>query len=175
MNALVFTVMYLNGGTELQNIFRFGAFTGNAVIKNHEYFRFITAAFVHFDVAHIVSNCLAIFVFGTRVEKYFSKPQFVLIYVFSAVIGNLTGLFAYSPDVVAAGASGGAFGLMGAALAVALAYRKKVGGLELQTIIIFILFGFTVAAFMPNIGTVAHVGGLLAGFAVAFLITRLDS
>lgn len=159
-----------NGGTT-STLIQFGAQYGPLVSRG-EWYRFVTANFLHGGLMHIFFNTYALFYFGIIVEKIYSSQKFIFIYLISGVAGNvLTQLFYY--NVPSVGASGAIFGLVGLMFSAGINgnMRGRLSGFSgtalLPMILINLFLGFTV----PGINNLAHIGGLGAGFLLGFLIS----
>lgn len=148
-----------------------GAVYGPAVAAG-EWWRLITAAFLHLGLLHILFNMYALWLFGPIMEQMYGHVEFAVIYLLCALGGNvLTILFA--PDVPALGASGAIFGLFGLAFVVsrrrhlllgpqARAMLSRVGTL----LVLNLFITFTV----PFISWTGHLGGLLVGGVIGLLL-----
>jgi membrane associated rhomboid family serine protease len=128
-------------------------------VGDGEYYRLISAAFIHFGALHIAFNMYALYLLGGALERYAGALRFGIIYGISALTGSL-GALILTPNGLTAGASGAIFGLMGAMLVlerqrgVAL-LGGSIGGL--LVINLLITFG------VPNISIGGHIGGLAGG------------
>jgi membrane associated rhomboid family serine protease len=131
----------------------------------------ITSAFLHASILHILFNMYSLFIFGPILERAIGRARFVALYLISAFGGSVAVLL-LNPAGGVLGASGAIFGLMGAFFVI----QRRLGGNNIQIVIVI---GINLAAgfFLPGISWQAHVGGLLAGAAVAFvyLQTRRES
>ncbi len=159
----------LNGGSG--PLSQAGAVYGPAV-ANGEWWRLITAAFLHLGMLHILFNMYALWLFGPVMEQMYGHVEFAVIYVLCALGGNvLTILFA--PNNPALGASGAIFGLFGLGFVVsrrrhlllgpeARALLSRVGTLLVLNLVIT----FTI----PAISWTGHVGGLAVGALIGLLL-----
>jgi membrane associated rhomboid family serine protease len=141
-----------------------------AISEGHDYWRLVTAGFLHENLIHIGFNMYLLYLLGTMLEPAIGSLRFAIIYLTALLAGSFGALFATaSPSL---GASGAIFGLMGAA-AVELRARghsvmsSGIGGL----IIINLIFSFSLA----NISVGAHVGGLIGGTLAALAIRAADA
>ena len=126
----------------------------------------LTSGFAHADWLHILLNMYSLWIFGEAIEQYLGPKRFVWIYLASIVGGSIAFIF-FDPLGVAVGASGGIFGLMGAYFVIirALGYRSS----QMLTLIgINVIMGFV----SPGIAVSAHIGGLVAGAAIAWYFTQ---
>ncbi|MCU1412244.1 MAG: Membrane associated serine protease, rhomboid family [Rhodoglobus sp.] len=126
----------------------------------------ITALFLHASILHILFNMYSLFVFGPIIERLIGRVRFLALYLISGFGGSVAVLL-LSPDGGVLGASGAIFGLMGAFFVI----QRRLGGNNLQ---ILIVIGINLAAgfFLSGISWQAHVGGLVAGAAVAAVYLR---
>src|SRR6266540_3154081 len=84
-------------------------------IAEGDYWRLLTAAFLHYGPFHLLLNMLALYWFGTALERRIGSGRFLLLYVVSGLAGS-AGALLLSPTTPTVGASGAIFGIMGAAL-----------------------------------------------------------
>jgi membrane associated rhomboid family serine protease len=134
-----------------------------------EPWRMITYAFVHSpgSLLHIGLNMLSLFLFGPLLERAVGKGRFLALYLVSA-LGGAVAVLLLVPGTSVLGASGAIFGLLGAFFVI----QRKLGGNSVQ---LMVVIGINlVIGFLPgtNISWQAHVGGLIAGAAVAFVYLR---
>ncbi len=166
--VVFFGEMALGGSTSTQVLIRMGAKV-NSLIAAGQYWRLFTSMFLHIGLAHIFFNGYALLVIGTELERLFGYGRFLAVYVLSGLFGSLAS-YAFTPNL-AAGASGAIFGLIGALAAFFLLHRERLGSwgrARLANIVFLIVinlfFGFT----QPGIDNLAHLGGLLSGFALGW-------
>lgn len=133
-----------------------------------EWYRLLTAGVLHLGLLHLVFNSIAIYQLGLTLEQGIGRVRFLGIYVVSILAGS-AGALLLSPDVASAGASGGAFGLMGAAV-----FGLRQRGVSFNNtgwgpvLIMNLIFTFGISGI--SIG--GHLGGLLGGVASAALVLR---
>jgi membrane associated rhomboid family serine protease len=126
----------------------------------------LTSGFAHFSVVHILVNMYSLWIFGEALEEFFGSKKFLRLYLLSILGGSLAFVF-FDAGSVAAGASGGIFGLMGAYFIMirAMGFRSNqiLGLIAINVIISFVL---------PNTALTAHLGGLATGAAISWNYTR---
>lgn len=141
----------------------------NVFINNGEYYRLLTAAFLHGGIIHIFFNMSALNIIGKEVETVYGGKKFLIIYFLSALGGNIFS-YLFKPTSISVGASGAIFGLLGAMLVFGIKERQKIGKEYakniLETIGLNVLIGLTI----PNIDNFAHMGGLVIGFIMGFIL-----
>jgi membrane associated rhomboid family serine protease len=130
-------------------------------VSDGEWYRMLTAAFVHQEIWHLGLNMYALWILGRMLEPVLGRWRFVTLYMLSALGGSAASLLA--PDVVSYGASGAVFGLMGALFVVLRRFGRDVTAV-LVILAINVVFGFVV----PGIDWRAHFGGLITGAVLAF-------
>jgi len=136
----------------------------NALVYEGAYWQLFTAMFIHADLLHLFGNMLFLLIFGLRAEELFSTPEYFLIYLLSGLTGNLLTLL-LGPQLVSVGASGAIFGMFGA---VAIYVRRAIG----QSILSALMYAFflLMISWGPNVNFLAHLGGLVAGLLIGYLL-----
>jgi membrane associated rhomboid family serine protease len=129
-----------------------------AVHNQHQYYRLITSAFLHFSLLHIGSNMLALIIIGPPLERLLGVWRFLAVYLAGALAASaLIYLFGSHLQTVV-GASGAIFGLFGAALVMV---RRL--GLDLQWLVGIIVLNFVFTFSVTGISRLGHLGGFIAG------------
>lgn len=133
-----------------------------------EWWRVVTAAFLHVGPVHLIINMLALLIFGSELERQLGRRRFLALYLLSALGGAVAIQLFGDPRVAVAGASTAIYGLLGALGVLMLARRQDLRGL-LTLLAINVLISF-----LPGVSLVGHFGGLVAGAAAAglLLLTR---
>ena len=162
INFVVFLLMYLFGkdSHDVQTLVKFGALY-KPFVKNGEFFRLITCAFVHIGVVHLLVNSYSLFIIGSQMESFLGKFKYLFVYIISALCGSLMSIVFH--ETVSAGASGAIFGLLGSMLYFGYNYRVFLGNVLKSQIIPLIVLNLVVGFFIPGVDVAAHVGGLLGG------------
>jgi membrane associated rhomboid family serine protease len=127
-------------------------------VADGEYWRLLTAAFLHGSVIHLALNMYALYLFGPPLEAAFGRARFLALYVVAALGGSAASYAVASPGQPSLGASGAVFGLLGAFFVVNRRLRRDSSGL-LVLLAINLAYGFIA----PNIDWRAHLGGLVTG------------
>lgn len=167
INILLFIIMvFVSGdgiyGFQTETLVKFG---GNvkSLVLNGEYWRLIASAFLHDGFLHLICNMYALYILGIQLENFFGKTRFAIIYLFSAITGNLLSLVFADPNVVSIGASGAIFGLFGSLLYFGYYYRVYLGTVLRTQIVPVILINLLFGIVTPGIDNAAHIGGLIGG------------
>ncbi len=176
-------IQWATTGTGLGfGLYAAGAYAHAEVVRDHEWWRVLAAAFLHVGGIHIAFNMWSLYQVGTIAEQLFGTAKFVAVYVTSAVCASLAGSFWYAgvqhlPDDAIpgmAGASGAIFGIAG--LLIAFLYRvgnergKQIAWSIAQSVLLMLAIGWF--GIMP-LSQTGHVGGLLPGLAFG-LFVRAD-
>jgi len=142
---------------------------------NGQWWRLISAAFVHFGIIHLTLNMICLYFAGSLVEHFYTSRFFIIIYFFSAFWGNITSLFFKGGAYIGGGASGAVFGVIGALGAMLLTQHKNVPVSVIKplrsTTISFVVFNLFIGFIIPQIDNAAHVGGLTGGFVIGLLLS----
>jgi membrane associated rhomboid family serine protease len=129
-----------------------------------QWWRVITAAFLHIGPVHLAMNMLALLLFGSELERQLGRARYAAVYLVSALGGAAAIQLLGDPLVRVAGASAAIYGLLGALGVLMLASRQDIRGLlTLLAINVFI-------SFLPGISLLGHLGGLVAGALAAALL-----
>lgn len=156
-----------------------GAKDNQSIYTQGEYYRFLTAMFLHGGLTHIAFNAFALYSLGFETERIYGHRPFLAVYMLAGLGGGVAS-YALNPSP-SVGASGAIFGLIGALAVFYYEARAVLGGVARQQLgsLIFALLvnlglGFSVALIDNN----AHIGGLLAGAAAGWLLApryRVDT
>ena len=171
INVLVFLINLAQGSSLGQvhgSVFERGALFVPGGLDQGEWWRLITAAFLHASLIHLGFNMLVLWFVGAPVEQAIGRGRFLAIYIVSGLAGS-AGAILFSPNVVTVGASGAIFGIFGAALVLEMQGSNVLGGQALGLIIVNLIFTFAI----PNISVGGHVGGLIGGALSMLAFSRL--
>jgi rhomboid protease GluP len=162
INAALFLGDYLNPDAGLQ---RMGA-SLPAPMMDGQWWRLITAGFLHGGALHILMNSWALFGLGAEVEQLYGTSRFIVFYFFSTVCGFWASShigFHYS-----VGSSAGIFGLIGAMIAFGVTDRSHVGSMVKSYYSQWLIW-CVIISFFPGVDFMAHAGGFAAGFVAGWL------
>src|SRR3954451_13417874 len=179
----VYIAMSVSCGTfvapTVENVLRWGG-TGPEIILNGEWWRVVTAVFVHIGIVHIASNMYVFWGLGMIAERLLGRWNFLATYLLTGIAGNVLSLL-LKPNIVGAGASGAIFGLAGVLIAVLQFGRLTVPNERLkplkQQVVRLAFINLVIGAIVPAINNVAHLGGLIYGLLLGLLFawsTRFD-
>jgi rhomboid protease GluP len=175
LNVLMYgATVVLSGSLDptLEALYFLGA-KQNAAIDAGQWWRLLTPMVLHGSVLHLLFNSWALYALGPAVEASFGARRFLAIYLLAGLAGSMAS-YLFNPDALSVGASGAIFGLLGALAARVYAARNVIGreatkmqfGQIGSMIAINLVFGFTAR----NIDNAAHIGGLVVGALVGFVL-----
>jgi membrane associated rhomboid family serine protease len=152
------------------------ALDGSAVARG-EWWRLLTVTLVHGGLLHLGLNMYALFLVGPIVERIYGWKLFGLMYVLCALAGSAASLVFGTPGALSVGASGAIFGIFGVVLAATRIHDpvldrqsrmlvSQVGGLIVLNLVLNVFFN----SVGGNIDIGAHVGGLVAGLWLGFIL-----
>jgi rhomboid protease GluP len=140
----------------------------NAALAEGQWWRLITAGFLHGGLLHIGMNMWVLFDLGAQVEEVFGSSRMLVIY-FCATAGGFYLSATQSPSD-SVGASAALMGLMGAMIAFGVTSRSAIGSeirsMYVRWVVIILVMGFVAQTRTDNW---AHIGGLATGFALAWV------
>jgi membrane associated rhomboid family serine protease len=163
INVVMYLIEVATGGGGLTHEAR-GSFVYHLIlygplVAEGEWYRLLTAGFLHANIIHIGFNMLLLFFLGRLMEPSLGSVRFAFVYFASLLAGSF-GALLLDPNVPSLGASGAIFGIAGATFVIARGrgldeLASQIGFL----IVINIVYGFVVT----DVSVGAHLGGLAAG------------
>lgn len=139
-------------------------------VHQGQWYRLITAAFLHASPSHIVFNMLTLLIVGSPIEAELGKSRFVALYLVSALGGSVASYLLSNPTQTGVGASGAIFGLMGGYFTIARRQRW-----DISAILALIVVNLVISFASTTIDWRAHLGGLVTGALLALAMTRSRS
>src|SRR5881409_2566867 len=136
-------------------------------VANGDYWRLITAAFLHYGPFHLLLNMLGLYWFGSLLERRIGSGRFLLLDLVSGLAGS-AGALVVSPNSATVGASGAIFGILGAGLVLEQQRDYVFGGSALGVIVINFILTFSISSISKG----GHIGGLVGGIVAALGLTR---
>ena len=133
-------------------------------VAEGEWYRLITAGFLHAGFTHLLFNSLALYTLGTPFEAFYGRARYLLLLLVSLVAGSYASITFNADNQVSVGASGAIFGLFGALLIVG---RRL--GVEMRSTLTLLAINAFIAVAIPNIDWRAHLGGMAGGAVMATL------
>jgi rhomboid protease GluP len=164
-------------------MFALGASRAYEVLVQGQYYRLVTAMFLHGGLAHIFFNMYALYIVGRGLEPVFGSTRFTLIYLLGGLAGSILSVSLGNPSrfegVPSVGASGAVFALFGAEMVYLYRHRALIGeraGRQLRSLLmllglnLFIGLASWTGGSRIRIDNWAHIGGLLGGLALTWLL-----
>jgi len=158
----------LNGSQSIPVLVAMGAKVNELIVRG-QYWRLLTANFLHIGLLHLGFNTYALLLFGTDMERRFGHGRFLALYLLSGLGGIVLSLV--GNEAISAGASGAVFGLLGAMIAYFVTYRSEFGGYgqrRLSSLLLVAGYNLVMGFVMPGIDNLGHIGGLLVGLALGW-------
>jgi rhomboid protease GluP len=140
-------------------VYRLGSSNGGSVLVLHEWYRLVTAMFLHIGLIHIGFNMMVLLDIGPVVEELYGSARYLFIYILTGVVGFAMSMF-FHPAV---GASGALMGLLGVLIAVT-GKRGNIEAKALRSRLISWVISVFALGFFIGADNVAHFGGLATGF-----------
>ncbi|HQZ84068.1 MAG TPA: rhomboid family intramembrane serine protease [Actinomycetota bacterium] len=142
----------------------------NSVAYDDEWYRLMTAVFLHASLLHILFNMYVLVVLGPTLERILGHGRYLVLFLLAGLGGSVASFAFSAPTTRSVGASGAIFGLMGALL---VAGRR----LKYDVTQVAVLIGINIViGFLPGAGVDwrAHLGGLVTGAAAAAVMIMPD-
>jgi membrane associated rhomboid family serine protease len=176
-NVAVFVVMMvvmLTRRVRFDNarlLFDFGALY--APLPRSEWWRLITAMFVHIGPVHLLFNMFALAIFGPAIESRYGRGRFLAMYLSAGFLGSAASLLFTKGGGVRAGASGAVFGILGAWIAFFVRHRSARGAREqLRSLLFLVAINLVIGVSFGHIDNNAHLGGLAGGFVIGTVLEQ---
>lgn len=181
INCLVFLGMVLSGISFWEpttgQLVHWGANNGTLVLHYGQWWRLVTAMFVHVGIIHIATNMWCLWNLGLLAEPLMGPFGVFAAYLLTGFAGNLLSVAVHGPDAtVGAGASGAVFGLAGVLIVLLKSPLLPLPQLELKrlrrSVIYFALLNLGIGLYTAigpspiRIDNMAHLGGFLSGLAL---------
>ena len=180
INLMVFLLEMRSGGsTNLQTLYTLGALVAENV-KQGEWWRLLSANFLHFGWLHLISNMLALLFIGSIVELSIGVERYLIIYFLSGAGSMLA--FALLADyigqvqVVLMGASAAIMGTIGTMLVTSwqawLRHKTYLNAKRLRTVIFVIVLQFILDNIIPSVSFYSHLFGFIIGFVISIILLQ---
>lgn len=137
------------------------------LVAEGEWWRLITAAFLHYGFIHLAMNMLALWLFGPALESALGASRFLMLYVVGGLAGS-AGALLLTPTAATVGASGAIYGLFGAILVLERQGTYVFGG----SVIPLLVINFAFTLFIPGISKGGHIGGFIGGVLAILVLSR---
>lgn len=174
VNILVFLAMTVDGAVgDSSQMIKWGAMYTPLMEEPREFYRVITSMFLHFDVSHLAGNMIVLIALGDNLERALGKWKYLAVYFLSGAGAGIAS-FVYNEmagnTVVAAGASGAIFGVIGALFCMVAMNKGKLEDITAFRLGVMIVYVLYTGLKTPGIDNAAHIGGLLTGIVLTVLM-----
>jgi len=159
ITVAVFLVQFATGVDQVAEDFGMWPF---GIALYGEWWRLLTAAFLHGSWLHIAFNMYVLFVFGPILERVLGHVRFIVLYLVAALGGSVASYVFSDPRTVSVGASGAIFGLMGAVIIAGRRLRW-----DITQVLVLLGINVVIGFLSPDVDWRAHFGGLVVGALVA--------
>ena len=176
LNIAYFLLVDLTGSSQsIPHVLKMGGLTVEGILVEHRYYLLLTSMFMHWGISHLVNNMLVLFVLGDNLERALGRVKYLVFYLLCGIFSGLVSVFYYEltgENVVSVGASGAIFGVIGGLLCIVLRCRGRLEDLTSTRLLLLIGFSLYHGFFSAGINNAAHIGGLAAGFFLAFIFYK---
>jgi rhomboid protease GluP len=167
--------LMLGGSKNPLTLHRLGAMEPWAIRYGNEYWRLLTALFLHYGPLHIIFNLYALLIIGPGLERAIGSVRFAGYYLLcglgSSVGALLWRFYDFNRPEQLVGASGCVMGIVGVWAGFLLRHRHEpLAGRRLMNILLIVLIQTAFDIFTPQISMAAHLSGLMTGLALGLLV-----
>lgn len=142
----------------------------NLLVTSGQYWRLLTACFLHANFTHLLSNLIGLYFWGPHAELLLGRTRYLVVYLASGLFGSLLSYAISDPLSSSVGASGAIFGIFGVLLYFRTRHKQvfdQVFGMQAVAFIVLNLAGGFLGSGIDNLG---HIGGLIGGFCAAYTV-----
>lgn len=172
INFLIFALTRFTG----DSLYAAGQLYAPAVLEEGQWWRLVTAMFLHANIQHIGSNMLVLYAAGVVVERNFGHVRTFFIYMVSGVAGNLFSVWyetEFSVRRVSVGASGAVYGIMAAMILLIILARHQIrrgSSIWIRLLLMLVYFAYS-AAIETGVNNQAHIGGFVSGLVISLVLS----
>ncbi|HKM34267.1 MAG TPA: rhomboid family intramembrane serine protease [Lachnospiraceae bacterium] len=174
INAIIFLLCTFIGDL----LYNIGGLSPHSFFDLQQYYRVVSAMFLHADINHIINNMLLLAGLGVMLEGEMHHFRFLLLYFLSGLGGQVVSLVYKGLSnewyVSSIGASGAVFGLVGVLLAMSLCWKRKIATVTWQRILIVVAYSIYSGIRASNIDNAAHIGGFMSGFVLGLIMCLIE-
>lgn len=173
INVMMAVVILTTGGfNNLINLIEWGALYPPFIALNNEWFRLLTAMFLHGSLLHVFFNMYVLFYLGALLERILGKGIYLLFYLATGLIASFAVYSLGDPRVVTVGASGAIFGIIGALFIMTYLKPYYFNPYFVRSIRSLTFINVALTFIIPQVSFYGHIGGLLSGFLLYFILVK---
>ncbi|MGL5435908.1 MAG: rhomboid family intramembrane serine protease [Lachnospiraceae bacterium] len=176
INLIYFVFLEIGGSSEdTLHMLQQGAMYTPYILDRHEYYRFLTAMFMHFGISHLANNMLVLFVLGEHLERALGSAKYFVFYIICGIGANVISMAAGMNEpvyAVGAGASGAVFGVIGGLLYAVIVNKGRLEDLSTRQLMLVIVFSLYFGFASIDVDNVAHIAGLVIGIVLGAVMYR---
>jgi len=180
LNTVFFSFeLLLGGSTNSATLHYLGALEPAFVIVRHEYWRLLSACFLHYGPLHLAVNLFALYLLGPPLERLIGSIKFLTGYLLSGIGSGIGVLFLSTLGrtewTQLVGASGAIMGVIGISAGLLLRHRQTtLAGRQLQNILVIVAIQTAFDLWTPQVSLAAHLSGFLSGVLVGLTFASFD-
>jgi rhomboid protease GluP len=137
-------------------------------IQEGQWWRLLTAGFLHGGILHLLMNSWVLFDLGAAVEESYGTSRYLVFYFVSTITGFYAS-YLWHPLGNSVGSSAGIFGLLGAMIALGVRDKSSYGAAIRAHYLQWGIYALILSALFPATDNAAHVGGVTGGFLMAYI------
>lgn len=176
INVFIWCILELFGDTmNGLYILRYGGMYPDLLLHQNEWYRLLTAMFLHFGAQHLANNMILLAAAGGILERSIGSIRYLIIYLGSGIIGNMLSFYIMvrtDDYAICAGASGAVFGMIGALVWTAIRNKGRIEGITTKGLLFMIALCLYYGITTSGIDNWAHAGGAVSGFFLCILLYR---
>lgn len=175
VNIIYFLYLEIAGSSEdILFMLNHGAMFAPAVLIGKEYYRLLTAMFMHFGIDHIINNMIVLFALGDNLERALGHIKYLIFYLICGIGSNAISMILSGVEsgAVSAGASGAIFGVVGGLLYAVSINRGRLEDLSTRQLVVMIALSLYLGFTESGVDNVAHISGLLLGIIFGIVLYR---
>ncbi len=156
----------------MSSLVMIGSITGE-VLAAHQYWRLLSAMFLHGSLVHWFLNSLALFQLGSLYESEFGSRRFALVYLLTGICASLTSAIHLPEDGASVGASGAVLGVLGAlifAIRRSHLHEQRWARFVMYQLMFWAAVNVTLPLFIPAIDEWAHTAGVISGLLLGLVL-----
>lgn len=173
INVMMSVVVLATGGfSDLINLIEWGALYPPLITINNEWYRLLTAMFLHGSLLHVFFNMYVLFYLGALLERILGRWLFLLFYLGTGLLASIAVFALGDPNVVTVGASGAIFGIIGTLFIMTYLKPYYFNPYFVRSIRSLTFINVALTFIIPQVSFYGHIGGLLSGFLLYFLLVK---